>query len=150
MNHIKILDDIYTLSICDSSSSLSPDKLIKNYYKNKVDIKIIDTYIGNNKKLLALSAKNDINIFKKNKKGIKPKKQIINECKKKKKKIIKDLSKSIKILSNNPNPNTINEIKIISKHTENDIDIIDDMLKTLYSSENDNIDSDEYIEVYSN
>lgn len=153
---IKILND-NNFTLDSSSSSISPSKLIKNYYKN-IDIKIIDTCLTDEKlnNLLELSAKSDINIFKKNRNKwkIKNKKQIIKECKSKKKKIIKDLSKSIRILSNNPNSKTLTDIKIVSKNTENNIDTIDNMLKNLYSSEekinSKDYDSEDYIEVYSN
>ena len=153
---IKILND-NNFTLDSSSSSISPSKLIKNYYKN-IDIKIIDTCLTDDKlnNLLELSAKSDINIFKKNRNKwkIKKKKQIIKECKSKKKKIIKDLSKSIRILSNNPNSKTLTDIKIVSKNTENNIDTIDNMLKNLYSSEekinSKDYDSEDYIEVYSN
>lgn len=153
---IKILND-NNFSLDSSSSSISPSRLIKNYYKN-IDIKIIDTCLTDEKlnNLLELSAKSDINIFKKNKNKwkIKHKNQIIKECKSKKKKIIKDLSKSIRILSNNPNSKTLTDIKIVSKNTENDIDTIDNMLKKLYLSEetinSKDYDSEDYIEVYSN
>jgi hypothetical protein len=153
---IKILNN-NNFTLDSSSSSISPSRLIKDYYKN-IDIKIIDTCLSDEKlnNLLELSVRSDINIFKKNRNKwkIKNKHQIIKECKTKKKKIIKDLSKSIRILSNNPNSKTLTDIKIVSKNIENNIDTIDNMLKNLYSSEektnSKDYDSEEYIEVYSN
>ena len=128
---------------------------IKKYYKN-VDQPLIDNYLSNDKfkNLLELSRKNDIPIFNKgkNKWKLKKSKQIINECKTKKKKKLQNLSKMIKELAKQPDYQTLKKIKIINKEVEKDLTNIDNMIDEINIS-NTKIKSEkheEYLEVYEN
>ena len=130
------------------------DNNIKKYYKN-VDQPLVDNYLSNDKfkNLLELSRKNDIPIFKegKNKWKLKKSKQIINECKTKKKKKLQNLSKMIKELAKQPDYQTLKKIKIINKEVEKDISNIDNMIEEInHSSTNNLSEKDEYLEVYEN
>lgn len=130
------------------------DNNIKKYYKN-VDQPLIDNYLSNDKfkNLLELSRKNDIPIFKEGKKKwkLKKSKQIINECKTKKKKKLKNLSKMIKELAKQPDYQTLKKIKIINKEVENDISNIDNMIDEINLSSTNNLsENDEYLEIYEN
>lgn len=146
------MDDNIIIYSDTTISSVSTEQ-IKNYY-NDIDTNIVSNCIKNKKinNLMKLSVKNEVNIFKKsknNKWSIKKNKQIIKDCNKKKKSKLIELSKNIKILSLKPDNDTIKNVKKLNKHNEKKINKIDKLINLLEYSELE-LDSDEYIEIYSN
>lgn len=126
---------------------------IENYYKN-IEKPVIDNYVNNLnlKNLLDLSTITDLYLFTKKKKKnewkLKDKREILKECDIKRKKTIKEVSTSLNVLSKNKSTNLVKEIKIKNDKLLNKIENIDSFIETiekLYP-----IQSDEYIEIYSN
>ena len=112
----------------NSLDSIGSSEKIKNYY-NIIENSYIDELLSHNdtNNILKLSVQTEINLFDKNKK-IKNKKKIIKDCKKKKNKYL--------------------NLKVIDKKTKKNINYLDDLINNINNTQN--IDSDEYIEVYSN
>jgi hypothetical protein len=124
---------------------------IEDYYKN-IDKPIINNYIKNLnfKNLLELSTITDIYVFKKKKKNewkLKDKRQLLKECEYERKKIIKEVTSSLNILSKNK-LTKIEDIKIKNNHMINKIEKIDSLIETIekiYPTL-----SEEFFEIYSN
>jgi len=124
---------------------------IEDYYKN-IDKPIINNYIKNLnfKNLLELSTITDLYVFKKKKKNewkLKDKRQLLKECEYERKKIIKEVTSSLNILSKNK-LTKIEDIKIKNNHMINKIEKIDSLIETIekiYPTL-----SEEFFEIYSN
>ena len=107
-------------------------------YKNLSEEKI--------KELLRLSSTSDINLFKKkkNKWILRDTRIIVNECNRKKKTKLKNLSNNLKKISSNRYIKT-EQVKYINNKTISDIDDLDNIIKIF----NENLQYD-FIEIYSN
>jgi len=134
---------------------------IKIYYKN-IDEPIINNYLNDDKikNLLHLSLKSDLYLFKKNKNKWKLKntRQIVSECKKKKKEKLKYISLNLKSL-NKKNHIPTKEVKIINDKLINDMTTLDSIINNINNTNNiiDNLlidksssDSEMYLEKFSN
>lgn len=128
---------------------------IENYYKN-IDKPIINNCIDNLnlKNLLALSTVTDVYIFKKeknNKWKLKNKRELLNECEKKKKNTIKNVSSTLNDLIKNDNSKDIyNNVKKINSILLNKIENIDSVIETIEKDYPKNNNISRYIEIFSN
>ena len=105
-------------------------------------------YLNNHiEKLLNLSSKTDLKIFKKEKNDwvLRDKRIIINKCQKMKQYKIKNLSDNLKNISSTNENSELNKIKKINNKTLNDIEDINNIIEIV----NNNCE-DEYIAIYSN
>ena len=137
--------------------------------KLKDDIKSIkidkenESKIVNFKNLIDLTNQVDLDLFKmnRNKWVIKDKRKLIGECKKKRKKKVKELTKGINLIAKKNEDNISNKIKVLNDEIYNEINTIDEVISEL----NSNVDlsnlkflttnisensSEEFIEVFSN
>ena len=114
------------------------------------------------KNLINLSNQVDLDLFKMNREKwvIKDKRKLIGECKRKRKKKIKELTKGINLIAKKNDDNISNKIKILNDEIYNKINKIDEVISELNSKPdlsnlkfltNDfNKPSEEFIEIFSN
>jgi len=114
------------------------------------------------KNLINLSNQVDLDLFKMNREKwvIKDKRKLIGECKRKRKKKIKELTKGINLIAKKNDDNISNKIKILNDEIYNEINTIDEVISELNSKPdlsnlkfltNDfNKPSEEFIEIFSN
>tara|TARA_Y100000385_G_C12993491_1_gene593900 strand:+ start:691 stop:1143 length:453 start_codon:yes stop_codon:yes gene_type:complete len=132
---------------------------IKSIKINKDD----ENRIVNFRNLIDLTNQVDLDLFKmnRNKWVIKDKRKLIGECKKKRKKKIRELTKGINLISKKNEDNISNKIKVLNEEIYNEINTIDEVISEL----NNNTDlsnlkflttniseklSEDFIEVFSN
>ena len=136
--------------------------------KLKDDLKSIEIKNDNEEKiydfknLINLSNQVDLDLFKMNRDKwvIKDKRKLIGECKRKRKKKIKELTKGINLIAKKNDDNISNKIKILNDEIYNEINTIDEVISELNSKSdlsnlkfltNDfNKSSEEFIEIFSN
>lgn len=133
------------------------DNLKSIEIKNDNEEKIYDF-----KNLINLSNQVDLDLFKMNREKwvIKDKRKLIGECKRKRKKKIKELTKGINLIAKKNDDNISNKIKILNDEIYNEINTIDEVISELNSKSdlsnlkfltNDfNKSSEEFIEIFSN
>lgn len=105
-------------------------------------------YLNNHiEKLLNLSSKTDLKIFKKNKNDwvLRDKRIIINKCKKLKENKIKYLSSNLKNITSTNENSEVDKYKQINQKTLSDIENINNIIQIVNTS-----CEEEYIAIYSN